>query len=128
MLQRNYWLLRFLKVKLVVNGTNIYNLRCNKPVVIHLPENPSKIVLTDGYHITPPVDIPYIKKERHYYVVACAIENDALIGTFISMLLLFSMGLSSGAFILIFIGMAPLVYILYLYYLKREEFFRLKPI
>lgn len=96
--------------------------------MIHLPENPSKVVATDGYHITPPVKIPYIEKERHYYIVACAIENDALIGAAIFMLLLFTMGESSGAVFLQVLSFVPIAYILLLYYLKRKEFIQIRPI
>jgi hypothetical protein len=121
-------LLRFLKLRLVVNDMNIYSLRQNKPVVVHLPENPSKVVVTDGYHITPPVKIPHLKKERHYYIVACAIENDALIGCGICMLLLFSMGASSDTLVLEILSLFPIAYILYLYYINRKEFIKIRAI
>jgi hypothetical protein len=107
---------------------NIYSLRQNKPVVVHLPENPSKVVVTDGFHITPPVKISHLKKERHYYIVACAIENDALIGCGIFMLLLFSMGASSDTLLLEILSLFPIAYILYLYYINRKEFIKIRPI
>lgn len=96
--------------------------------MIHLPENPSKVVVTDGYHITPPVKIPYIKKERHYYIVACTIENDALIGGAIFMLLLFTMGESSGVVFLQILSFLPIAYILFQYYLKRKDFIKIHPV
>lgn len=105
---------------------HIYMLNKNKPVVITLDTNPSKLVATDGYHITPPVQITYTPQRRHYYTIKCVIENDVLIGGGLFMLLLFFMGLSSGFIILLLLSITPIFLLLFLYYIKRKEFIQIR--
>ena len=71
---------------------HIYTLRKGKPLVVTMPTNPAKIVVTDGFHITTPVQIKYTPQRKHFYTIACIIENDVLVGGAIFMLLLFFYG------------------------------------
>jgi hypothetical protein len=50
-----------------------------------------------------------------------------LIGGAILITLLFFMGLSSGLLILWLFSIAPILYLLFLYYVKREKFIRIRP-
>ena len=59
---------------------HIYTLRKGKPLVVTMPTNPAKIVVTDGFHITTPVQIKYTPQRKHFYTIACIIENDVLVG------------------------------------------------
>ena len=119
-------LLRFLKLRLVVNGMHIYSLQKGRPIVVTMPTNPARIVVTDGYHITGPVQITYSPQQKHYFTIACVIENDVLVGGGIFMTLLFFMGLSSGLLFLQILSMAPIFYLLFLYYIKRKEFIQIR--
>ena len=121
-------LLRFLKLRLIVNGMHIYSLMQNRPVVVNLQTNPSKLVVTDGFHITPPLQITYTPKRTYYFTIACIIENDVLIGVSICMILLFLMGISSGYILLLLLSVSPLIYMLFLYYVKRKEFIQIRPV
>lgn len=126
--QKDDWLLRFLKLRLVVNGMHIYNLKQGKPVVVTMPTNPARIVVTDGFHITPPVQVLYTPQRVKRFAIACIIENDVLIGGGIFMLLVFFMGLTSGLLFLRLLSALPVLYLLYLYYIKRKEFIRIRPV
>ena len=119
-------LLRFLKLRLVVNGMHIYSLQKGRPIVVTMPTNPARIVVTDGYHITGPVQITYSPQQKHYFTIACVIENDVLVGGGIFMTLLFFMGLSSGLLILQLMSMSPIIYLLFLYYVKRKKFIQIR--
>lgn len=105
---------------------HIYNLREGKPVVITLDTNPTKLVATDGYHITAPIQIAYTPQRRHRYTIACVIENDVLVGGAIFMLLVFFMGLSSGLIVLLLLSASPIFFLLFLYYIKRKEFIQIR--
>jgi hypothetical protein len=120
-------LLRFLTLRLVVNGMHIYPLAKGKPVVVTVPTNPARLVVTDGFHITPPVQIAYAPQRIHYFNIACIVENDVLVGCSIFMTLLFFMGLSSGLIILWLLSISPVLCFLFLYYVKRKEFIRIRP-
>jgi hypothetical protein len=106
---------------------HIYSLIQNRPVVINLQTAPSKLVVTDGFHITPPVQVSYFPKRTYYFTIACIIENDALVGSGIFMTILFFMGLSSGFIFLQLLSMAPIFCLLFLYYVKRKEFIQIRP-
>ena len=124
--QKNHVLLRFLKLRLVVNGMHIYNLRKNKPVLVTMPTNPSRIVVTDGFHITQPVDLPY-RQRTSYFHIECAVDNDVLVGGLIFMLMFFAMGSTSGVFVLQLFSMLPIGYVLFSYYIRRREFIQIRP-
>ena len=119
-------LLRFLKLRLVVNGMHIYNLRKNKPVLVNIPTNPSRIVVTDGFHITQPIEMRYLSRPS-YFTVVCAVDNDVLVGGAIFMLMFFSMGATSGVLLLQLFSMLPVMYVLFLYYIRRTEFIQIRP-
>ena len=121
-------LLRFLSLRLVVNGMHIYPLKKGKPVVVNVPTNPARLVVTDGFHITAPVQIHYAPQRIRYFAIACVVENDVLIGGAVFMLLLFFMGLTSGIVLLWLLSISPILYLLFLYYVKRREFIRIRPV
>jgi len=107
---------------------HIYPLKKGKPVVVTVPTNPARLVVTDGFHITAPVQINYAPQRTRYFAIACIVENDVLIGGAIFMMMLFFMGLSSGLVVLWLFSVAPLLYLLFLYYIKRREFIRIRPV
>ncbi|MDQ6608810.1 MAG: hypothetical protein M3Y85_03215 [Bacteroidota bacterium] len=120
-------MLRFLKLRLIVNGMHIYSLMQNRPIVVNLQTAPSKLVVTDGFHITAPVQVTYSPKRTYHFTIACIVEDDVLVGGSVFMLILFCMGFSSGFIILQLLSFAPIFYLLFLYYIKRKEFIQIRP-
>jgi hypothetical protein len=126
--QKNHFLLRFLRLRLIVNGTYIYSLVTNKPIVVTIPTNPSKIVVTDGFHITKPLELTYSYTKTYYFKVVCGIENDQLlIGTIIGVVI-YMMGVTSELILLQLMSISPIIYFLFLYYIKRKEFIQIRPV
>lgn len=105
---------------------HIYPLKKGKPVVVNVPTNPARLVVSDGFHITAPVQVSYTPQRVTYFTIACVVENDVLVGGAVIMLLLFFMGLSSGYVILWLMSITPALYLLFLYYVKRREFIRIR--
>ena len=128
MLQKNQLLLRLLRLRVVVNGHYIYALVRNKPVIIDMPTNPTKLVVTDGFHITNPLNVTYSRDHTRYFTIACAIEDAQLIIGFIMTLVLYAMGYTSGIIFLQVLSTVPVIYFLFLYYIKRREFIRIQPV
>ena len=126
-MQKNQFLLRFLKLRVVVNGHFIYSLVKNRPIVIDMPTNPSRLVVTDGFHITPPIELTYSPKKTMFFKVVCVIEDDQLLVGFIIIVLLYAMGATSGIILLQLLSMLPVLYFLFLYYINRKEFIQLRP-
>jgi hypothetical protein len=126
-LQKNQFLLRFLKLRIVVNGSFIYSLVKNKPIVIDMPTNPARVVVTDGFHITKPIDLAYSPKHTYFFKIVCAIEDDQLLVGLIIIILVYAMGATSGMIFLQVLSMAPILYFLFLYYINRKEFIQIRP-
>ena len=112
---------------MVVNGVYIYTLVKGKPVVIDIPAIPSKLVVTDGFHITDPLELSYAQARTSYFQVACAIENDQLLVMLVLAVFFFALGAATGALFIQALGVAPIVYLLFLYYINRKEFIQIKP-
>ncbi len=119
-------MLQFLKLRLVVNGMHIYHLRKNKPILVTMPTNPSRIVVTDGFHITRPLELRYRQQVAHFDI-ACAVNNDVLVGGAIFMLMFFAMGATSGVFVLQLFSLLPVIMLLFVYYIKRQAFIQIRP-
>lgn len=126
-LQKNQFLLRFLKLRIVVNGSFIYSLVKNKPIVIDMPTNPARVVVTDGFHITKPMDLSYSPKHTYFFKIVCAIEDDQLLVGLIIIILVYAMGATSGMILLQVLSMVPILYFLFLYYINRKEFIQIRP-
>jgi hypothetical protein len=121
-------LLRLLKLRVVVNGHYIYPLVRNKPIVIDMPTSPTKLVVTDGFHITKPVNVSYSRNYTHYFTIACIVEDAQLYFGFGITVMLYAMGFTSGIIFLQVLSMAPVFYFLFLYYINRKEFIRIRPV
>ena len=121
-------LLRFVKVRIIVDGMFIYPLERNKPVVVSLKASRPRIVITDGYHYTKPLELALQNLHIHYYKVVCAIEDDQLIFGIILLVLFYTAGLTSDLLLLKILSFVPLVYFLVIYYRNRNSFLQLKPV
>lgn len=93
-----------------------------------MPTNPTKLVVTDGFHITTPLNVTYAKNYTRYFTIACIVEDAQLIVGFIVILVLYAMGLTSGIVFLRLLSMAPIFYFLFLYYIRRRDFIRVQPV
>ena len=119
--------MRFLKIKVIINGKIIYPLEKGKPVVVPLSANYPQVVVTDGFHFTGPVQITYKKANVFYLKVGCVIEDDQLIFGLILLGIFYAAGLTSDLLVLKLMSFLPVVMFLYFYYGKRKAFLNLKP-
>jgi hypothetical protein len=126
--RKNQVLLSFLKIRVVVNGKEIYPLLNSRPVIITVEENHPKIVVTDGFHHTKPLELVYHHLHTYYFKVICAIGDIQLLAGFFMMALFYLLGFYSGLFILKLISFFPIVYFLILYYINRKEFIQITPV
>jgi len=121
-------LLSFLKIKVVVNGKEIFPLLTTKPVVIPVKENNPRIVVTDGYHYTTPLKLVYKDLPVYCFKVVCAISDWQLMIGFIVLAGLYLSGFYTGLLVLKVFSFFPLIYLVLFYYLNRREFLQLVPV
>jgi hypothetical protein len=112
----------------VINGHFIYALVKNKPVVIDMPTNPCKVVVTDGFHITTPVELTYSPKHTRFFTIVCVIEDAQLLFGFAIVAILYAMGTTSGIIFFQLLSIVPVLYFLFLYYINRKKFIQIRPV
>jgi hypothetical protein len=121
-------LLSFLKIRVVINGKEIYPLSHSDPVMITVTENNPKVVVTDGYHFTKPMELVYHHLNTYYFKVICVIDDVQLIAGILLLIVLYLIGFYTGAFILKLVSFAPIVYFLFFYYINRKDFLEITPV
>ena len=120
-------LLRFFKIRVIVNGMHIYPLEKNKPVVIPLTANHPKIVVTDGFHYTKPLELVFHHIHTYYFKVVCAIDDYQLAAGIFLLIVLFLIGLLSGILLVQIFSFSPIFYFLFLFYINRKDFLQIRP-
>jgi hypothetical protein len=117
--------MNFLNIRVIINGKEIYTLRNNNRFVIPLFHKHFRIVATDGFHITKPMEL-YCNNKVAYLKVVCGIDNDQLIAGIIILILTSLIGIISDILLAKLISFIPIFYFLFLYYVRRKEFIQIK--
>jgi hypothetical protein len=121
-------LLSFLKVRLIIDNKHIYPLNNDQPVIIPVTNNHPKIVATDGFHYTFPMELHYDKPSYYRLRVTCAIDDLQLLGSAFLLILFYLAGFATGIWLLKMISFLPLGYLLISYYIRRRSFIRIVPV
>ena len=121
-------MISFLNIRVIVNGKDIYPVRHGERVVISVDRNNPKIVVTDGYHFTKPLELVYHHLHVYYFKIICAIDDTQLLAGCGLLTLFYLMGFVTGFFVLKLCSLFPILYFLYLYYINRKEFIQLEAV
>jgi len=121
-------LLSFLKIRAIVNGKSIYPLANNAPVVIHVESNNPKVVITDGFHYTKPVELVFHHIHTYYFHVVCTIGDIQMVFGLIFIFLFYLLGIGTGFFLIKLLSLFPVFYFLYVYYINKEDFIQLRAV
>jgi hypothetical protein len=109
-----------------VNGSQIYYLEGSRPVVIPILRNGPRLVASDGFHHSAPLQLNYQKKNTFHFQVGCAIEDDQLIAGVVILAIIYAMGFTSDILFMKLLSFAPILYFIYLYYINRKAFLRFR--
>ena len=118
----------FLNIRVIVNGKEIYPVRQGERVVISVDKNNPKIVVTDGYHFTKPLELVYHHLHVYYFKITCAIDDTQLLAGCGVLVLFYFMGFVTGFFILKLLSLFPILHFLFLYYINRKEFIQIQAV
>jgi hypothetical protein len=121
-------LLSFLNIRVIINGVEIYPVKQGQRVVISLESNNPKVVVTDGYHFTKPLELVYHHLHTYYFKIVCAIDDTQLLAGCCVLVLFYLMGFATGIFILKLLSLFPILYFLFLYYVNRKEFIQIQAV
>ena len=96
--------------------------------MITVMQNNPKVVVTDGYHITKPVELVYHHLDTYYLKVICAIDNMQLLACCFLLAVLYMIGLFSDIFVIKLASFLPVLYFLFYYYVNRKDFLQITPV
>lgn len=119
-------MLRFLKLRAIINNKDIYPLLNRKRIIIPVEKSNFSIVITDGFHITRPLLLSYDQPGYFNFEVTCIVDDLALLGGAFILIVFYLLGLLTGFLILKLLSFLPVICFLFFYYIKRKDFLRLK--
>jgi hypothetical protein len=110
----------------IVNDKEIYPLTNTEPVIIEVKDNHSRIVVTDGFHFTRPIDLSYKQPSYYHFKVVCSIDDLQLLGNAFVLVVFYLLGFFTGTFALKLLSFLPILYLLFAYYIDRDSFIQIK--
>ena len=119
-------LLSILNVRVIVNNKEIYPLTNEDPVVIEVYDKHPRIVVTDGFHFTKPIDLNYTQPSYYHFKVVCSIDDMQLLGNVFVLIVFYLLGFFTGSFVLKLLSFLPIFYLLFVYYIDRKSFIQIK--
>ena len=115
-----------LNIRVIVNNREIYPLLTEDPVIIEVHDNHPKIVVTDGFHYTKPIDLDYKQPSYYHFKVVCVIDDFQLLGNVFVLIVFYLLGFYTGSFALKLLSFLPIFYLLFAYYIDRKSFIQIK--
>lgn len=109
-----------------MNGSEIFPVRRGEKITIPLNENNPKVVVTDGYHFTPPLELVFHRVHTYYFKIVCIIDDSQLVAGVALIIIFTLLGLATGFIALKIMSLFPVLYFLFFYYINRKEFLQLR--
>ena len=119
-------LLSILNIRVIVNNKEIYPLPNEDPVIIEVHDNHPKIVVTDGFHFTKPINLDYKQPSYYHFKVVCSIDDFQLLGNAFVLIVFYLLGFYTGSFALKLLSFLPIFYLLFAYYIDRKSFIQIR--
>ena len=111
---------------MIVNNKEIYPLTNEEPVVIEVYDKHPRIVVTDGFHFTKPIDLTYTQPSYYHFKVVCSIDDLQLFGNIFVLIVFYLLGFFTGSLVLKLLSFLPIFYLLFAYYIDRKSFIQIK--
>ena len=110
----------------IVDNKQIYPLYNDQPVIIEVQDNHTKIVVSDGFHFTKPIELNYSQPSFYYFKVVSPVNDLQLLGGAFVMIFFYLLGFVTGFLLIKLISFIPIFLLLAIYYFNRKSFIQLK--
>lgn len=111
---------------MIVDNKEIYPLSNTEPVIIEVQDSHPRIVVTDGFHFTRPIDLTYKQPSYYHFKVVCSIDDLQLLGNAFVLIVFYLLGFFTDSFVLKLLSFLPILYLLFAYYIDRDSFIQIK--
>lgn len=115
-------------MRVVLNGTTLYQLEPGKTLVIPLERNDARLVITDGFHISRPAKLHFTDADMAFFHVGCSLPDRVLVAGALVSVLFFALGGVTAQLVFKVFGALPPVYAILSFFLDRQGFIRLEPL
>jgi hypothetical protein len=119
-------LLSFLNMRVIINGKDIYPVTHGERIIINSDSEKLKLVVTDGFHFTAPLELIHRHPHVYYCKIGCIISDGQLIAGSCLLAALYLTGFATGITALKILSFVPIVYFLFWYYVNRKDFIQLQ--
>ena len=109
-----------------MDSKQIYPLYNDQPVLIEVQDNRTKIVVSDGFHFTKPIEQNYSQPSFYYFKVVSPVNDLQLLGGAFVMIFFYLLGFVTGLLLIKLISFIPIFLLLAIYYFNRKSFIQLK--
>lgn len=127
-LRQRQLLMRVLKLWVIVDDKNIYDLSEGKPLLIAPEKLPMKIIAQNGYHSSKPFYINNNSGKPLYLKIGCNADNEQFWGSIILSLFFFILFFITSLWFVLFVANIPLVFLIYRFFFKHKEFITITPL
>lgn len=126
--RKKHLVLRLLPLRAVVNGTDIYPLREKEPVIITSGRHPTTLMVSNGFHYSPTVQLDTYANDKLALEVDCEIDNFRIGSAVFITFMLFAFYLVTGMRGLQIAANIPLLYLLWYFYFNRKKMIVIRPV
>ena len=127
MLRHSHWLLRLLKLHVVVDDHDIYECREREPVVIKCTGEQTRLMVTNGFHSSRVVTVKN-NQGTSFFEVESFVDNMQLITGTAFTLFFFFIYILTGLHFFLFFANIPLLVVLYILYVRKRHFILVHPL
>ncbi|TMI61553.1 MAG: hypothetical protein E6H07_18705 [Bacteroidetes bacterium] len=113
-------------MQVIVDSKEIYPLYNDQPVIIEVQDNHTKIVVSDGFHFTKPIELNYTQPSFYYFKVVSPVNDLQLLGGAFIMIFFYLLGFITGLLLIKLVSFIPIFLLLAIYYFNRKSFIQLK--
>jgi len=111
-----------LKLYVVVNDVYLYQLKEQEPLVVEDNNLPIKIVAKNGFHYSKPFYITKHSTENILIGIGCEADNGRFWSGILLSALFFTIFFVTGFYVVMLLANLPLLYLVYKFFLKPNEF------
>ena len=115
-------LMRVLRLWVVIDDKNVYDLIEEKPLMIETDHLPIKIIANNGYHSSKPFYIKGSLNTPVYIEIGCTADNDRLWGGILLSFFFFILFFTTEYIFFLALANFPLFYLVYQFFIKHNEF------
>jgi hypothetical protein len=114
-----------LKLYVVINDKNIYELNEQQPVIIENEKLPLTIVAKNGFHFSTPFVVNETTSSILLIGVGCSVDNGKFLGSLFLSIWLFILFFATTQYGILALANLPILYIMYYFFWKPAAFLKI---